>query len=179
MPVRRGAVQPERLNLMKGGIVYSNAVTTVSPSYAEEARSGGAAGYLRALINEPRISSKFSGVLNGIDTTFWCPSTDPAIPAPFNSAAPAGKALCKRFLQRGLGLREDAEAPLIVCITRLVPQKGIHLIRHSIMHTHTCGGQFVLLGSGHADGDFRGMAENEFRGSDMVRCGCPPWFDAR
>ena len=51
---------PERLNLMKGGIVYSNRVTTVSPTYAEEARSGGAAGYLRSLINEPRISQKVS-----------------------------------------------------------------------------------------------------------------------
>jgi glycogen synthase len=49
---------PGRLNLMKGGIVFSNAVTTVSPTYAEEARSGGAAGYLRTLINEPRISQK-------------------------------------------------------------------------------------------------------------------------
>jgi hypothetical protein len=49
---------PERLNLMKGGIVYSNRVTTVSPTYAEEARSGGAAGYLRTLINEPRIAEK-------------------------------------------------------------------------------------------------------------------------
>ena len=49
---------PERLNLMKGGIVYSNRVTTVSPTYAEEARSGGAAGYLRALINEPRVAKK-------------------------------------------------------------------------------------------------------------------------
>ena len=49
---------PERLNLVKGGIVYSNRVTTVSPTYAEEARSGGAAGFLRTLITEPRISEK-------------------------------------------------------------------------------------------------------------------------
>jgi glycogen synthase len=84
---------PERLNLMKGGIVYSNRVTTVSPSYAEEARTGGAAGYLRTLINEPHVSEKFSGVLNGIDTAFWCPSTDPLIPAPFNAECPEGSYL--------------------------------------------------------------------------------------
>lgn len=81
---------PERLNLMKGGIVYSNRVTTVSPTYAEEARSGGAAGYLRTLIGEPEVSDKFSGILNGIDTDFWCPSSDPFVAAPFNANSPAG-----------------------------------------------------------------------------------------
>lgn len=161
---------PERLNLMKGGIVYANAVTTVSPTYADEARSGGAAGYLRTLINEPRILKKFSGVLNGIDTSFWCPSKDPLIPAPFNSNAPGGKALCKRFLQQGLGLKVDATVPLVVCISRLVPQKGIHMIRGAVRHTVATGGEFVVLGSGHADGDFRHMAEHDFRESESAKC---------
>ena len=161
---------PERLNLMKGGIVYANAVTTVSPTYAEEARSGGAAGYLRTMINEPDILRKFYGILNGIDIAFWCPSNDPMIPAPYNSAAPAGKALCKRFVQQGLGLREDAGQPLVVCISRLVPQKGIHLIRGAVQHTVASGAQCVVLGSGHADGDFRQMAENDFKDSDAAKC---------
>jgi starch synthase len=51
----------------------------------------------------------------------------------------------------------------------LVPQKGIHLIRHSVHHMAGNGAQFVLLGSGHADGDFRGMAENEYKDSDAVK----------
>jgi starch synthase len=161
---------PERLNLLKGGMVYSNKVTTVSPTYAQEARSGGAAGFLRSVISEPKIGAKFSGILNGIDTTFWSPSTDPLIPAPFNAKSPAGKALCKRFLQRGLGLQEDESVPLVACITRLVPQKGIHLIRHSVHHCAGNNAQFVLLGSGHADGDFRSMAEHDFKDSDAVRC---------
>jgi starch synthase len=160
---------PERLNLMKGGLVYANAVTTVSPTYANEARSGGAAGYLRALINEPQILKKFSGVLNGIDTSFWCPCTDPLIPAPFNSKAPGGKAVCKRFVQQGLGLKVDAKKPLVVCISRLVPQKGIHMIRGAVGHTVANGGQFVVLGSGHADGDFRQMAEHDFRDSESAK----------
>ena len=161
---------PERLNLLKGGMVYSNQITTVSPTYAEEARSGGAAGFLRTVLGEPHIGAKFSGVLNGIDTSFWCPSTDPLIPAPFNAQWAKGKALCKKFLQKGLGMKVDAKAPLAVCITRLVPQKGIHLIRHSVHHMAGNGAQFVLLGSGHADGDFRGMADNDFKDSKAVRC---------
>ena len=60
-----------------------------------------------------------------------------------------------RYLQMGLGLDVAKEKPLVVCVTRLVPQKGIHLIRHGIFRTLEQGGQFVLLGSGHADGDFR------------------------
>ena len=160
---------PERLNLLKGGMVYSNQITTVSPTYAEEARSGGAAGFLRTVLGEPHIGAKFSGVLNGIDTSFWCPSTDPLIPAPFNAQFPKGKELCKKFLQTGLGLNVDAKAPLAVCITRLVPQKGIHLIRHSVQHMAGEGAQFVLLGSGHADGDFRDMADNDFKDSKDVR----------
>ena len=57
----------------------------------------------------------------------------------------------------------------MVCITRLVPQKGIHLIRHAIWQTVKQGGQFVLLGSGHADGDFRHLAENDFKDHDQVK----------
>jgi len=64
----------------------------------------------------------------------------------------------------GLAMPEDGQRkPLVVCITRLVPQKGIHLIRHAIFRTQEQGGQFILLGSGHADADFRALAENEVR----------------
>ena len=81
-----------------------------------------------------------------------------------------GKALCKRYLQRGLGLEVDPKVPIIACITRLVPQKGIHLIRHAIGRTAELGGQFVLLGSGHSDGDFKHMADGQFRDSKSVKC---------
>jgi glycogen synthase len=56
------------------------------------------------------------------------------------------------------------------CVTRLVPQKGIHLIRAAVLHTVASGGQFVLLGSGHAEGDFRGLAEGELQGSTAAKC---------
>ena len=102
-----------------------------------------------------QVRGKFHGVLNGIDTALWDPARDPLIPAPFTPERLEGKALCKRYLQQGLGLSISAEKPMVACITRLVPQKGIHLIRHSVYRTAELGGQYVLLGSGHADGDFR------------------------
>jgi starch synthase len=82
----------------------------------------------------------------------------------------AGKALCKQFVQQGLGLEVNVDKPLVACITRLVPQKGIHLIKSSVYQTVAAGGQFVLLGSGHADGDFRALAEHDFKDSKDARC---------
>ncbi|BDA42114.1 Glycogen synthase 1 [Coccomyxa sp. Obi] len=160
---------PERLCLMKGGIIYSNAVTTVSPTYAREALEGGAAGWLRSTLAKPEVCGKFKGLLNGIDTALWDPATDPLIPAPYTPERLEGKAMCKRYLQQGLGLDVNPEKPIIACITRLVPQKGIHLIRHAVYRTAELGGQFLLLGSGHADGDFRAMAANDFKDSRDVR----------
>lgn len=160
---------PERLSLLKGGMVYSNAVTTVSPTYATEALQGGAAGWLRSTLAKPDVSSKFHGVLNGIDTDMWDPSNDELLPATYRPSAMGGKRLCKRFLQEGLGLDVDPSKPLVACITRLVPQKGIHLIRHAIYRTKELGGQFVLLGSGHADGEFKAMADGEFKDHPDVR----------
>jgi glycogen synthase len=69
------------------------------------------------------------GVLNGLDLEEWDPAVDPVLPANFSADTPLGKALCKRFLQRGLGLREDPDAPLVAVVSRLVPQKGVHLIQ--------------------------------------------------
>ncbi|EIE18024.1 soluble starch synthase [Coccomyxa subellipsoidea C-169] len=160
---------PERLCLMKGGIIYSNAVTTVSPTYAREALEGGAAGWLRSTLAKPDVRGKFKGLLNGIDTALWDPATDPLIPAPYTPERMEGKALCKRYLQQGLGLDVSFDKPIVACITRLVPQKGIHLIRHAVYRTAELGGQFLLLGSGHADGDFRAMAAQDFKDSPDVR----------
>lgn len=80
----------------QGAINYSNWVTTVSPSYADEAVNGGAAGWLREHFNTPAVRNKFSGVLNGIDTEEWDPTTDSMLPATFSAELPGGKALCKR-----------------------------------------------------------------------------------
>ncbi|CAI5960805.1 unnamed protein product [Closterium sp. NIES-65] len=186
---------PERLSMLKGGIVYSNIVTTVSPTYASETLCN---GWLSNTLLKYR--TKYFGVLNGIDTEMWDPQTDPHLPAHFSPTSLAGKMLCKHYVQRGLGLTPeitpeaaeklaaDASAgpvadsaltqlvtgersPLVVCVTRLVAQKGIHLIRHAIYQTHKYGGQFILLGSspdGRVQGDFVKIAE-EFQDGGSVR----------
>ena len=146
-----------RKNNFQGGLVYSNAVTTVSPSYASEALGGGAAGWLRGTLARPDVATKFSGVLNGIDEDLWDPATDPSLPVNYDARTlREGKKICKEFVQRGLGLDVDPSIPLVICVTRLVPQKGVHLIKRALIHTcRDLGGQFVLLGTGHADGDFK------------------------
>ncbi|GIM11576.1 hypothetical protein Vretimale_15059 [Volvox reticuliferus] len=154
---------PERLNLMKGGIVYSNAITTVSPTYANEVLNGGAAGWLRSTFARDELRSKFYGILNGIDIEEWDPATDPLLPANFDAERPGGKALCKKFLQQGLGLAVDEDKPLVAVVSRLVPQKGIHLIKAALFRTVERGGQFVLLGSGHSDPVFRSLADGQFK----------------
>jgi starch synthase len=102
-------------------------------------------------------------VLNGIDTQDWDPAADAALPAPYSAAAPQGKALCKAYLQRGLGMTVDPGKPLVAVISRLVPQKGIHLIEAAVGRAVAGGGQFVLLGTGHADAGLRALAEGEFK----------------
>lgn len=102
-------------------------------------------------------------MLNGLDEDLWDPATDPSLPANYDAATFAeGKKVCKEFVQRGLGLDVDPSSPLVICVTRLVPQKGVHLIKRALVRTcRDLGGQFVLLGTGHADGDFRGLNESE------------------
>lgn len=109
-------------------------------------------GWLRNTFGRPEVRGKFHGILNGIDTEEWDPACDPLLPANFSADQAEGKALCKRYLQRGLGLEEDAGQPLVAVVTRLVPQKGIHLIKAAIYRTlsqvggnRNPGGAVVML----------------------------------
>ena len=142
------------INLLKGGIVYSNFVTTVSPNYAKEVITPeGGRGLDKTL---RQYQSKFQGILNGIDYGFWNPRTDRYLPAHYSWRnlsrhakaidALEEKALIKKHLRDRLALTHS-HSPLVSCITRLVPQKGIALIKHAIYRTLEKGGQFVLLGS--------------------------------
>ena len=70
---------------------------------------------------------------------------------------------------QGLGLAVDPKKPLVAVVSRLVPQKGIHLIKSAVYRTAQQGGQFVLLGSGHSDGVFKGMATGDFKDHPDVR----------
>ena len=137
-----------QVNLMKGGIITADQVTTVSPTYAREiqtpAHGAGLDGVLRSL------SFKLSGILNGIDAEEWDPSSDPHIASHFERGRLNGKSLSKRALLRTLKLRHKAKTPLLAFISRLVDQKGIDLLVASLAHMLRAGAQAVILGSGEA-----------------------------
>ncbi|KAJ8532069.1 hypothetical protein K7X08_011992 [Anisodus acutangulus] len=165
---------PERLSLLKGGIVYSNAVVTVSPTYLKETLCS---GWLSGALMRNR--DKYSGILNGIDAEMWNPATDVYLPAKFDASKTEGKRICKQFVQRGLGLPFEGiirgtcvtdQVPLVICITRLVAQKGLHLITHAIKHVEELGGQMVVLGrasDGRVEREFEGLAESHNKGSNI------------
>ncbi|CAI0628183.1 unnamed protein product [Linum tenue] len=168
---------PERLSLLKGGIVYSNAVVTVSPTYLKETLCS---GWLAGTLIKSR--DKYFGILNGIDTTMWNPATDAFLPAQFNAHNIEGKKLCKQYVQRGLGLISEAsgsgnqmpdaapEVPLVICITRLVPQKGLHLITHAIKRIEELGGQMIILGKAsdaRVESEFKHLADLHNQGPSI------------
>ena len=137
------------INLLKSGILYSNAITTVSPTYAQEILEPKLSFGLDAVLRAYR--GKLTGILNGIDSHIWSPSTDRMIPVEYSKldtpeAITRAKLQNKHFLQNKLHLQKST-APLIVCISRLVPQKGPEMIQTAITHSLQFGAQFVLLGS--------------------------------
>ncbi|KAK8976790.1 hypothetical protein V6N11_047560 [Hibiscus sabdariffa] len=160
----------DRVNPIKGAIVFSNIVTTVSPTYAQEVRTAEGGRGLHSTLNF--YSKKFSGILNGIDTDAWNPTTDMFLKVQYSANDLKGKAENKDSMRRLLGLSSaDDRTPLVGCITRLVPQKGMHLIRHAIYQTLEMGGQFVLLGSSpipHIQREFEGIA-NQFQNHEHIR----------
>ena len=134
------------LNPMKGGILFADQVTTVSPNYANEVRTAahgaGLDGVLRA------VSHKFTGILNGIDDEQWDPSTDPHLSAHFHDMNFRGKATLKRRLAKDAGLPYSAKTPMIAAISRLVDQKGFQLLIPVLEKILDAGAQVVILGSG-------------------------------
>ncbi|KAI5659127.1 hypothetical protein M9H77_27920 [Catharanthus roseus] len=162
---------PERLSLLKGGIIYSNAVVTVSPTYCQETLCS---GWLSSTLM--RNLDKYVGILNGIDTAMWNPATDIFLPAKFDAYRIEGKQICKQFVQRGLGLAleggsgSEDRMPLVVCISRLVVQKGLHLIIHAIKRVEELGGQMVVLGKapdGRVQKEFEDLANVHNQGSSI------------
>ncbi len=136
------------INPMKGGILFADQVTTVSPNYAREVRTSalgaGLDGVLRA------VSHKFRGILNGIDVEEWDPATDPLLPANFDAARPGDKAKNKRALAREAGFKYS-KRPLIGAVSRLVDQKGFQLLVPVMERLLVAGAQLVILGSGEPE----------------------------
>ena len=140
----RDNFNPHALNLMKGGVVYSNFVTTVSPQHATEALYTAQGCGLNHTLQIHR--GKFGGVLNGVAYDVWNPEIDPLIPHRYNSDNPDAKYGNKEALRDRLWLRKDFK-PLVAYIGRLDQQKGVHLIRHGLFYSLWNNAQFVLLGT--------------------------------
>lgn len=153
------------INLLKGGIVHADAISTVSRRYADEIRTAEFGWGLEGLIG--KYGYKLHGILNGVDYDEWSPTSDPFIAAPFDIDSMEGKAECKKALQQTFGLPIRSDIPLIGLVGRLVEQKGIELIVHAIhalMHMEI---QIVLLGAGekwaeHFFSDISGRYPHKF-----------------
>ena len=134
-----------KINFLKGGLVFSDLLTTVSPTYASEIQTPEFGDGLEGVLQER--SQDLFGVINGIDTELWDPATDPDLPKGFSARDLSGKAVCKAALQEEMGLPTDAGAPLFGMVTRLADQKGLDLLVQ-ILPALLAEGQLVILGSG-------------------------------
>jgi starch synthase len=139
----------DMLSFIKGGLVYADHITTVSPTYALEIQTPEFGYGLEGLLDHRKES--LGGIINGIDLDLWNPETDPYITQHFTIATLNKKQLNKSELQKRFALPINDKVPLFGLIGRLVEQKGIDLILECLPEMVTMGMQFVLLGSGDKD----------------------------
>lgn len=135
------------VNLMKGAIMASNFVTTVSPTYAQELRTPFYAKGLDGVINQQ--AGKIEGILNGIDMELYDPAANPGLAANFTPKSLfKGKNECKLALQKAVGLQENVDVPIIACVSRLVGHKGFSLVTDVLHEIMGLDVQMVVLGTG-------------------------------
>ena len=139
----------DQVCLLKGGLAASDAVTTVSPTYAREILTPERGEALDAFLRWD--VRRLVGIVNGIDTVEWDPATDKALPANFTAAVLAGKATCRAALATELGLVLAEREPLIGVIARMTGQKGIDLIAEVVPELQRLGAKLVVLGSGEPE----------------------------
>jgi len=134
------------LNFLKGGLVFSDMLTTVSPTYAREIQTPEFGCGLEGVLRQ-RTRHLF-GILNGIDYQQWNPKTDTNLPAHYSAENTQNKAACKVALQAELGLEENAQIPLLVMISRLDPQKGLDILLPLVQDLMKRKLQLAILGTG-------------------------------
>jgi starch synthase len=140
-----------QFSFLKAGLVYSDYLTTVSPAYARETQEARFGAGMEGVLFARRY--RYSGILNGIDTTAWDPASDPYVPARFDATDLSGKLICKRaLLERcGLSVGDDALArPLVGMVSRLVEQKGLALIEAAADALMRLDATWVFVGTGEA-----------------------------
>lgn len=140
---------PDAINYMQGALNYTDAITTVSPTYAEEIKTPDFGEHLDGILR--RRAPILQGIVNGIDTTAFDPTTDPRIAANYSVQDRAGKAECKARLQQELGLEVRDDRPLMVMVTRLTRQKGMDLVTYALDRILSGGVQVAVLGTGDTE----------------------------
>ena len=137
------------INYMLGALRYADAITTVSPTYANEIQTPEFGEGLDGVLRER--SYALQGILNGIDVAGFDPATDKRIAANYTVDDRSGKAVCKAKLQEELGLEVRDDRPLMVMVTRLTRQKGMDLVMYALDRILAGGVQVAVLGTGDAD----------------------------
>lgn len=137
------------INYMLGALRYADAITTVSPTYANEIQTPEFGEGLDGVLRER--SYALQGILNGIDVAGFDPATDKRIAANYTVDDRSGKAVCKAKLQEELGLEVRDDRPLMVMVTRLTRQKGMDLVMYALDRILSGGVQVAVLGTGDRD----------------------------
>lgn len=133
------------VNLLKGGLLFADYLTTVSPTYSREIQTPAFGFGLEGVIKDR--ADRLVGIVNGIDTDLWNPETDPYLPSRYAPGNLAGKAVCKMALQQEMNL-PLRNVPLLVVVSRLSDQKGLDLVADVLPELLADDIQFVLLGAG-------------------------------
>ncbi len=138
-----------KASFLKSGLMFSDKLIAVSPTYAEEIQVDGQGAGMEGSL---RLRSEdLHGILNGIDTSVWSPSEDANLHASYSRGSIAGKAKCKADLQKNLGLPVKKDVPLIGMISRLIEAKGFDLVVDALDELEELDAQFVILGSGDTE----------------------------
>ena len=134
------------INFLKGGLIFADKITTVSPSYAREIMSGEQGFGLQGILQQR--AADVTGILNGVDYSEWNPAVDPFIATRYSENDLSGKRICKDKLQGSLGLPVKSAMPVFGIISRLTSQKGFDLVQKIFDQMMERELQLVLLGSG-------------------------------
>lgn len=137
------------ISFMKGGLLFSEVVTTVSPTYAREIQTAEFGVGLESVVSAR--AEDLVGIVNGVDYEEWDPRTDPHIAGRYDETGHAGKAACKRAILREYGLATNPDLPLIGIVSRLVHQKGFDLVAQAMDELLGRGIRMVVLGTGEPD----------------------------
>lgn len=166
------------INYMLGALRYADAITTVSPTYANEIQTPEFGEGLDGVLRER--SYALQGILNGIDVAGFDPATDKRIAANYTVDDRGGKAVCKAKLQEELGLEVRDDRPLMVMVTRLTRQKGLDLVMYALDRILAGGVQVAVLGTGDRDyEDGLRYFQDKYRGTMAARIEFDPALSQR